>query len=282
MDDLPRVLVRMGCPEAKAPELAAGLERRAQQLAAARGRSLEDALAHLLGLMRQGWAAQAAADSPPPPTDSQSQAPLPGFPQRHLQHHHHQGVIRPWTVLRSTPVGDFRVFRLRTDEKVSPRTGRPHEFFVIDSVNWVNIIALTASKQLVMIEQYRHGTNTVELEIPGGMMDPGELSPERTAERELREETGYEGTQPRRIGQIFPNPAIMSNTCYTVLVEGCELKHATDFDHGEDLVTRLVDPGEIPELIAAGRIRHSLVVVALYHFELWQRGLPTQDHGSRT
>jgi 8-oxo-dGTP pyrophosphatase MutT (NUDIX family) len=135
---------------------------------------------------------------------------------------------------------------------------------------------------LVIIEQYRHGTNTVELEIPGGMMDPGELSPERTAERELREETGYEGTQPRRIGQIFPNPAIMSNTCYTVLVEGCELKHATDFDHGEDLVTRLVDPGEIPELIAAGRIRHSLVVVALYHFELWQRGLPTQDHGSRT
>jgi 8-oxo-dGTP pyrophosphatase MutT (NUDIX family) len=105
------------------------------------------------------------------------------------------------------------------------------------------------------------------------MMDATDESPEVTGQRELREETGYEGTNPRLIGQILPNPAIMTNVCFTVMFEQCRLLHPTEFDHSEDLVTRLVPVIDIPRLIATGKIQHSLVVVALYHFELWQRGL---------
>src|SRR5262249_39824086 len=79
--------------------------------------------------------------------------------------------VKPWEKLSSKRVGDFRVFTVRSDLKVSPRTGQTHDFYVIESVNWVNVIALTTDGQLVMIDQYRHGSNTVELEIPGGMMD---------------------------------------------------------------------------------------------------------------
>src|SRR5205823_871097 len=140
-----------------------------------------------------------------------------------------------------------------------------HDVFVIDCVNWVNVIVLTPERQLVMIEQYRHGSNTVELEIPGGMMNPGDSSPEATGLRELREETGYEGENPRLIGQIYPNPAIMSNICFTVMVENCRCIHPVQFDHGEDLMTRLVPVAEVPEMVAAGKIQHSLVVVALYY-----------------
>jgi len=164
------------------------------------------------------------------------------------------------------------VFSLRSDRKVSPRTGAEHDFFVIESVNWVNIIATTADNQLVMVEQYRHGSNTVELEIPGGMMDPGETSPVATGVRELREETGYEGENARILGHILPNPAIMSNLCYTILVENCRYVCEVEFDHGEDLLTKLVPVQEVPQLVAAGKIQHSLVVVALYYFDLWQRG----------
>ena len=124
-----------------------------------------------------------------------------------------------------------------------------------------------------MVEQYRHGSNTVELEIPGGMMDPHENDPVVTAVRELREETGYEGKCARELGKIWSNPAIFSNTTYTVLIENCELKHGLEFDSGEDLITRLIPVDEIPGLIADGKINHSLVVVALYHFDLWRRGL---------
>jgi len=180
-------------------------------------------------------------------------------------------MIQPWQKLSSRPVGDFRIFTIRADRKISPRTHREHEFFVIESVNWVNVIPVTPDQQLVMIEQYRHGSNTVELEIPGGMMDARDASPEATALRELREETGYEGEKPQVIGQIFPNPAIMSNVCFTMMVENCHCVHPVEFDHGEDLITRLVPLADLPELVASGRIRHSLVVVALYHFELRQR-----------
>jgi len=178
----------------------------------------------------------------------------------------------PWRKLSSKPLGDFKIFRIRSDRLVSPRTQREHDFFVIDSVNWVNVIALTPDRHLVMIEQYRHGSGTVELEIPGGMIDARDASPEAAAVRELREETGYAGENPRRIGQVFPNPAIMSNTCFTALVENCRCAHPVEFDHGEDLVTRLVPAADVPQLVAAGKIKHSLVIAALYHFELWQRG----------
>jgi 8-oxo-dGTP pyrophosphatase MutT (NUDIX family) len=182
------------------------------------------------------------------------------------------GPLQPWRTLRSKPEGDFKIFRIRTDRVLSPRTQQEHDFFVIESVNWVNVVALTPKRQVVMIEQYRHGSGTVELEIPGGMIDPSDASPEAAGQRELREETGYAGENARRIGEVFPNPAIMSNTLYIVMVENCRCVHPVQFDHSEDLVTRLVPVDSLPELVQTGRIRHSLVVAGLYHFELWRRG----------
>jgi len=193
-------------------------------------------------------------------------------------------MIKPWTKTRTTPLGDFRIFSLRADQKISPRTNEAHDFYIIDCVNWVNVVAVTPGRQLVMIEQYRHGSNTVELEIPGGTMDASDGSPVATGIRELREETGYEGENARLIGEIFPNPAIMSNTCYTVLVENCQPKHPVEMDSGEDLVTRLVPLSEIPGLVSGGKIRHSLVVVGLCYFDLWQRraeGKPSNESGLR-
>lgn len=177
-------------------------------------------------------------------------------------------MLKPWERVGSKPAGDFKIFSIRSDRLISPRTQQQHDFYVIDCVNWVNVIAVTPEKELVMIEQYRHGSGTVELEIPGGMIDPQDSSPEAAGVRELREETGYEGKNPRIIGEVFPNPAIMSNTCYTLLVEDCRCAHPVQFDHGEDLVTCRVPVSEIPHLVASGKIKHSLVVAALYAFEL--------------
>ncbi len=182
-------------------------------------------------------------------------------------------MIKPWKKVASKPAGDFRIFKMRCDTCVNPRTGKEHDFYVFDTVNWVNVIAVTPDQRLVMVEQYRHGSNTVELEIPGGMMDPHESDPMIAGARELREETGYEGVRPRELGRVWSNPAIMNNTTFTVLIENCELKHGLEFDGGEDLITRLVPVGEINQLVADGKIKHSLVVVALFYFDLWRRGI---------
>jgi len=181
-------------------------------------------------------------------------------------------MLKPWEKISSRPLGDFRIFTIRADKKISPLTKKEHEFYVIDSVNWVNVIAVTPERQLVMVEQYRHGSNTVEFEIPGGMMDAKDASPDFCGQRELREETGYEGTHARVISEVWANPAIMSNKCYTVLVENCRCVHPLEWDHAEELITKLVPLAELPGLVASGKIRHPLVVVALYHYELLQRG----------
>jgi ADP-ribose pyrophosphatase len=182
-------------------------------------------------------------------------------------------MIQPWKKTGSKLIGDFRIFTLRSDRSISPRTGKEHDFFVLDCPGWVNVIAITPDQNLVMVDQFRHGSNTVELEIPGGVMDAGETDPVATGVRELREETGYEGENARVLGKILANPAILTNTCYTVLIENCRLKHELKLDCGEDLATRLVPVADMPRLVAEGKIQHSLVVVALYHFDLWRRGL---------
>jgi ADP-ribose pyrophosphatase len=180
-------------------------------------------------------------------------------------------MLKDWKLLGSKRVGDFRIFNIRSDEKLNPRTGQHCDFFVIESVDWVNVIAVTPNDELVMVEQFRHGSNTVELEIPGGMMDPHETDPVATGVRELREETGFEGGSARVLGWVYANPAIMNNRSHFVLVEKCVHQHECEFDHSEDLVTRLVPWREIPDLVRTGKIRHPLVLVALYHYELSRR-----------
>ena len=183
-------------------------------------------------------------------------------------------MIQPWRKISSKPLGDFRVFSLRSDLRISPRTGEQHDFFILDTVNWVNVVAVTPDQQMVLVEQYRQGSDTVELEIPGGMMDPADPSPEAAGCRELLEETGYQGRRARVIGRVFANPAIMTNTCFTLLVEDCRLTAPVQLDSSEDLITRLVPVSAVTDLVASGKIRHSLVVAALFYFHLLNRTAP--------
>jgi len=180
-------------------------------------------------------------------------------------------MIEPWRTISTKQRGNYRVFSVREVRKVSPRTGAEHDFYIIDSVNWVNVVAVTPDDKMVLIEQYRHGSDTVELEIPGGIVDAGDASPEATGCRELLEETGFQGEKPLIVGKVFPNPAIMSNTCYTVFVQNCRYVKPVQFDTAEDLATKLVPVSEVAELVASGQIRHSLIVAALYQFELWRK-----------
>lgn len=186
----------------------------------------------------------------------------------------HNDGVQPWPTKTTRSLARYPIFSIRTDSKTSPRTGVDRDFYVIECSNWVNVIALTTDRQLVMIQQYRHGTESVELEIPGGAMDPEDNSPVETAIRELREETGYEGKNAQIIGDVLPNPAIMNNTCQTVLIEECERLHPRSLDVGEDIATELISLADVQIAVSNGRISHALVIVALRYFDLYQAGTP--------
>ena len=160
-------------------------------------------------------------------------------------------------------MADCRVFRVRRDLSADPRDGREHDFYVVEAPDWLNVIPLTDGGEVILIEQYRHGTKEVTLEIPGGMVDEGE-SPREGAARELLEETGYAAKEMISLGRTRPNPAIQDNWIHTFLARGASYRHEPVFEGTEQISVSLAPLAEVPRLIAEGKITHSLVVAGFY------------------
>ncbi len=176
-------------------------------------------------------------------------------------------MIYHWQVNSSSMDKSCRIFNIRKDRATSPRTGKCHEFYVLESDPWVNVIPITPSHQVVLIRQYRHGTREVTLEIPGGLVEKTD-TPEQAALRELKEETGYQGDDICLIGQVHPNPAFLDNSCYTYLVRGVNPTSKQNLDDKEDIEVILSPLENIPEMIRDGTINHSLVLSAFFFFFL--------------
>ena len=177
-----------------------------------------------------------------------------------------------WRRVGSEMMADCRVFQVRRDMSINPRDGSQHNFYVLEAPDWINIVPLTADNKVVMIEQYRHGTDEVTLEIPGGMVDPGE-TPHETAARELLEETGYRASEVVLLGRTRPNPAIQNNWIHTFLARDVEFQSVPLFDGTEHTAVRLVPLTNVPQLISDGTINHALVVVGFHWLLLHQNGL---------
>jgi len=183
------------------------------------------------------------------------------------------GVPTPalWKQLESTYGPDLKIFKARFDTLVNPRTQQSMVRTVLETADWVNIVAVTKDGRYVLVRQYRFGPGRVTTEIPGGVIDPGE-GHEEAARRELREETGYTSNKWTLLGWVEPNPAFHDNLCYHWLAEECEQTEQVELDPGEDIGVVALDEEALRREVREGRLRHSLALSGLSRVvDLWSR-----------
>jgi 8-oxo-dGTP pyrophosphatase MutT (NUDIX family) len=170
-----------------------------------------------------------------------------------------------WQELDREPVADCRVFSVERSIAASPVDGARHTFYRINSGSWTQLVPVTKNAEVVFVRQYRHGASRVTLEIPAGLVDPGE-DPLDAALRECLEETGYRARNAVPLGVVNPNPALFSNRLHAYFAADVEPEAAIANTGTEQTEVVLVPVARLPEMILSGEIDHALVVGTLWRF----------------
>jgi ADP-ribose pyrophosphatase len=185
------------------------------------------------------------------------------------------GRPRAWERLSSKQVAEYEMFKVREDVSRSPKDGKAKTFHVAESPGGVVVVAVTDDGRLVMVEQFRHASRKLGLELPAGVVDEGE-TPEDAAVRELREETGYEGEPPRMLGCFDLNPSWQVTLVHVALVRNARKSAQTDEDETEDIRVRLLERGELRRKVTEGEVDAGSTIAALALWD-WNEGGFTQS-----
>jgi 8-oxo-dGTP pyrophosphatase MutT (NUDIX family) len=173
--------------------------------------------------------------------------------------------LKAWRELERETIADCRVFEVERSVAVSPVDGEPRTFHRIRSVDWAQIVPVTADGKIVLVRQYRHGDQRISIEIPGGLIDAGE-DPATAALRECLEETGYRARAAVPLGVVAPNPALFANRLHAFYAVGVEPERAVQNTGTEVTEVVLVPVAEVEDMLLAGEIDHALVAGTLWRY----------------
>lgn len=173
--------------------------------------------------------------------------------------------LRDWRELERVQVADCRIFSVERSVAVSPVDGAPHTFHRIQSPDWVQVLPITPDGQAVLVRQYRHGSQRFTLEVPAGLIEPGE-DPAAAGLRECLEETGYRATGAVSLGVVNPNPALFANRLYSFFATGATLAAPVQNVGTEHTEAVLVPVATLEKMLLAGEIDHALVAATLWRY----------------
>ena len=138
-------------------------------------------------------------------------------------------------------------------------------YYVLEYPDWVNAMALTEEGTVLLIRQYRHAIGQVLVEIPDGVMDKENTSPEVAMRRELLEETGYAFSEVYSLGEVSANPSTTTNLVHMFLATGGKKVQEQDLDDNEEIEVIEVSISELKEMLKRREFLQALHVSCLYY-----------------
>jgi 8-oxo-dGTP pyrophosphatase MutT (NUDIX family) len=171
--------------------------------------------------------------------------------------------LRHWTIRSSTYRVDEPFLRVRSDTVELPNGTVIEGYFVRESRGFAIVAAVTPDERIVLVRQYKHGIGQIVLELPAGMIDPGE-SPDACAVRELAEETGYTGDPPELLRALFADPTSSNASFYVYLIRNATPQFAQALDATEAIEIETAAIADFEAAVRDGRIGSGSQVAAAY------------------
>ena len=167
-------------------------------------------------------------------------------------------IIKPWKVIETKYLQPY----IRIDQCELPN-GHILDCHLLEYNDEIMVFALTKNQEVVLIRQYRHGSQKAILELPGGSVDDGE-SPLEAAKRELMEETGYTSDTFIEVGHGSPNPAIYTNKIYSFLAMDAKQTGKQSAYDAETIDVSLTALEEVIAMAKSGDLIHSLNIGTVF------------------
>lgn len=177
-------------------------------------------------------------------------------------------MVPIWETISTKELSDLKIFKAELVTRRHSVLNKQSDFVVLNSRNWANVIPITKNGEILLIEQFRQGSNSITIEIPGGLVEDGE-DPQIAARRECIEETGY--SSPNELvflGVSQPNPAFLNNKCFTFAWFDLENNMKQKFDENEEIVVMPTRIEDVKQMIKEGKINHSIILTAFLFFFL--------------
>jgi len=170
--------------------------------------------------------------------------------------------MNKWIIKNIKNLFSNKIFNLKDIECYHPVKSVSHDFYIIESPDWINVVAITKDNQFILVKQHRLGTNEFTIETPAGIIEKDE-PPEEAAQRELLEETGYKANELLLLKKLSSNPAVFNNQIFFFLARDCKKIAFQNLDKTEDIEIQLHSSDEVISMIKDGSINHSIIITAL-------------------